>query len=406
MDFLALSPEINSARMYSGPGAGSLLAAAAAWDGLATNLGSAASSYQSVISGLSSGGWLGPASASMAAAAAPYVGWMSTTAAQAQQAATQAAAAASAYETAFAMTVPPPVIAANRAQLASLVSTNVLGQNTPAIATLEAQYGEMWAQDAAAMYGYASTAAAAMTTVSPFTTPAPTTNTSGLASQAGAVTQATGTSAGTSAATNASTTLSGLVSELGLGELTTPWGSTSSSVTTGIANLLGGNDTSALGTFLNSNLFTNTGINGIIAGGPFNPTGIIDAMVGLSALGAAAGASGPTMEAAVAPAAGAAAGALGSAGFPGLGAAAASAGLGRASLLGALSVPPSWSATVSPVAATALPGTGFGAAPMVGATPPLGMPGMPSASMAGHDIEEIPEYGFRPIVISRPLGVG
>ena len=35
MDFGALPPEINSGRMYTGPGCGSTLAAAAAWDGLA-----------------------------------------------------------------------------------------------------------------------------------------------------------------------------------------------------------------------------------------------------------------------------------------------------------------------------------------------------------------------------------
>jgi len=50
--------------------------------------------------------------------------------------------------------VPSPLVAANRAELAQLVSTNVLGQNTAAIAANEAQYGEMWAQDATAMYGY------------------------------------------------------------------------------------------------------------------------------------------------------------------------------------------------------------------------------------------------------------
>ncbi len=37
MDFGALPPEINSGRMYSGPGCGSMLAAAAAWDGLAAD---------------------------------------------------------------------------------------------------------------------------------------------------------------------------------------------------------------------------------------------------------------------------------------------------------------------------------------------------------------------------------
>ncbi|PQM44334.1 putative PPE family protein PPE32 [Mycobacterium talmoniae] len=108
------------------------------------------------------GQWLGPSSMAMSTAAAPYVAWMNATAAQAEQAASQAKAAATAYETAFAMTVPPPVIAANRAQLMTLIATNFLGQNTAAIAATEAQYGEMWAQDTAAMYGYAGGAAAAV----------------------------------------------------------------------------------------------------------------------------------------------------------------------------------------------------------------------------------------------------
>src|ERR1700736_6620663 len=155
MDFGIYPPEINSARMYTGPGSAPMLTAAEAWQGLAAELHSAATSYQSVISGLTAGPWLGPASASMAAAAAAYVAWMSATAAQAEQTAAQAKAAAAAYETAFAATVPPPVIAANRTLLMALIATNVLGQNTPAIAATETQYAEMWAQDAAAMYGYA-----------------------------------------------------------------------------------------------------------------------------------------------------------------------------------------------------------------------------------------------------------
>src|SRR5271163_1481122 len=175
MDFGALPPEINSARMYFGPGSAPMLAAAAAWDGVADELRSTASTYHSVISELTDEGWLGPASASMAAAVAPYVTWMNVTGAQAEQTATNAVAAAGAFETAFAMTVPPAEVAANRAQLAALVATNLLGQNTPAIAATEAQYGEMWAQDAAAMYGYAGSSATA-SQVTPFTAPPQTTN--------------------------------------------------------------------------------------------------------------------------------------------------------------------------------------------------------------------------------------
>jgi PPE-repeat protein len=151
IDFGALPPDVNSGRMYAGPGSAPMLTAAAGWDGLAEDLYSAAGSYGAVISGLTSEAWWGPSSASMAAAAATYVAWLTGTAGQAEQAANQARAAAAAYETAFAMTVPPPVIAANRSLLAALVATNFLGQNTPAIAATEAHYAEMWAQDAAAM---------------------------------------------------------------------------------------------------------------------------------------------------------------------------------------------------------------------------------------------------------------
>jgi PPE-repeat protein len=189
VEYLELPPEINSARMYTGPGAGPLLAAAAAWQQLATELQSTAASYSSAITALTSQGWQGPASASMVTAATPYVEWMTVTAAQADQAATQAQAAASAYAAAFAMTVHPALVAANRTQLATLVATNIFGQNTPAIATNEAQYGEMWAQDVAAMENYASSSAAT-SQLTPFTSPPRTTNLAGMANQAAAVAQA------------------------------------------------------------------------------------------------------------------------------------------------------------------------------------------------------------------------
>ncbi len=150
LDFAALPPEVNSGLMYTGPGSGPMLTAAAAWDDLAADLYLTASSYGLVISDLTSG-WLGPSSVAMAAAAAPYVSWMVTTAGQAEETGAQAEAAAAAYEAAFAMTVPPPVIAANRALLMALIATNFFGQNTPAIMATEAEYLEMWAQDAAAM---------------------------------------------------------------------------------------------------------------------------------------------------------------------------------------------------------------------------------------------------------------
>ena len=195
MDFGIYPPEINSGRMYAGPGSGPMLAAAQAWGSLADELYTAASAYQSVVSELTSGSWSGPSSTSMTTAAGTYVEWLSATAAQAEETAAQGRAAAAGYEAAFAMTVPPPEIAANRSLLAVLVATNFLGMNTPAIAATEAQYAEMWAQDAVAMYGYAGSSAAA-TVLSPFTSPDQNTDPGGTASQAAAVSQASGSAAG------------------------------------------------------------------------------------------------------------------------------------------------------------------------------------------------------------------
>src|ERR1700747_1710760 len=127
MDFTFFPPEINSARMYTGPGSGSLLAAAGSWDALAAELGTTAENYESVVLGLTTLHWRGPASELMMATAAPYARWLYTTAEQTRQTAMQARAAATAFEQAYAMTVPPAVVTANRMQLMVLIATNFFG---------------------------------------------------------------------------------------------------------------------------------------------------------------------------------------------------------------------------------------------------------------------------------------
>jgi PPE-repeat protein len=408
LDFAALPPEINSTRMYSGPGSASMLAAAAAWNSMAAEMRSAAANYGSVVSALTNESWLGPSSMLMSAATAPYLAWLSTTATQAEQAGAQANAAAAAYESAFAMTVPPAVIAANRAQLSNLVATNIFGQNTAAIAATEAQYAEMWAQDAAAMNGYASASSAA-TQLTPFTAPQSTTNADGVADQAAAVAQAAQTPTGTAQSTG----LSGLLAWLGLAPNT----NTSTTGLAGFINWIDGNNGSLVGSVVNdastanlSNAFTTSGL--------LNPTSFIDSTTAYSflyasqasgaAAGGAAAAGGEAAAAGLGPAA-----SLGTAGLPGL----AAAEIGQANLVGALSVPPSWGgtgATISPVLETTRLGAGayhgLGAAtPMemedVG---PVGMPGMPLGGMAGAHEDEFaaPMYGFRPRIIGRPPAAG
>lgn len=64
VNFSVLPPEINSGRMFFGAGSGPMLAAAAAWDGLAAELGLAAESFGLVTSGLAGGSgqaWRGAA---------------------------------------------------------------------------------------------------------------------------------------------------------------------------------------------------------------------------------------------------------------------------------------------------------------------------------------------------------
>jgi PPE-repeat protein len=369
VDFGALPPEINSARMYAGPGSGPMLAAAAAWDGLAAELRSAATDYGSVISGLIAGSWTGPASASMAAAAAPYAAWMSIAAAQTEQTANQVRAAAAAFESAFAETVPPPAIAANRSLLMSLIATNVLGQNGPAIAATEAHYSEMWAQDAAAMYGYAGSSAAA-TTLTPFTPPQPTTNPAGMAAQGAAVAQATGTSV----ATDTQATLSQLTSTVptALQQLAMPGSSTSASSTSAASSL---NSLSSAMTMASSTAFTASSALQIAK--TFD-TAVVAVSQEIAAPGLA-----------LTGGLGSGAGALWSAGSAGLGAGGAgtvSAGLGQAASVGALSVPQSWAATSTSTlsAAAALPSTGMAAAPEVsGGGPGSLMGGLPLAGMTG-----------------------
>ncbi|MEZ0365317.1 PPE family protein [Mycobacterium sp. pUA109] len=416
-DFGALPPEINSTRMYAGPGSAPMMAAAASWRALAAELSSAASSYEAALTQLTGEEWTGPAAAAMTAAATPYMTWMGTTAAQAEQAATQATSAAAAFEAAHAATVPPAVVAANRAQLATLVATNFLGLNTAAIAANEAHYGEMWAQDAAAMYGYAGSAASA-SQVTPFTSPNQTTNPTGIAGQAAAVTQASGTAAG-----NSSAQVSQLISSMpsAIQSLASPMSSATSaaSVPSGLASALP-----------SSSDMMNVILNGISSGGAtaamYIPSTLIPSMIGYltgpgfnainggaasSGLGALLAPGGPLGELG---ALGGVAGAASSA-APGLSAglsgstSAVTASMGQASLVGAISTPPSWAAATPASAAStgAMQGAGWAVAPESNsvAAMPGGMPGGAGGRGGGFGFGA-PRYGFKPTVMPRPVVAG
>jgi PPE-repeat protein len=421
LDFAALPPEINSGLMYAGPGSGPMMTAAAAWDDLAAELYATASSYGLVISDLTSG-WLGPSSVAMAAAAAPYVSWIAATAGQAEETAAQAKAAVAAYEAAFAMTVPPPVIAANRALLMALIATNFFGQNTPAIMATEAEYVEMWAQDAAAMYGYQAAAQAA-SVLSPFTVPAQTTSPAGLAGQAAAVAQAASTSAGTSAQTVAPFTTA-MSTPLSF-SLSTPLSSFAPDALAELASIASSMSASSsasplsLMTLTSSSTALTSGISLVSGGG----SAASMSTLGLSAIGSAGSLVGSvgSRSAVLANQIRMLGSTLGNGfgsgtaafGASGTGSAQVTAGVGRAASLGTLSVPQSW-ASAAPAfsqVGSALPGAGVSATPAVSPGEPggmlNGMPMLPNAMRGmGAPTAYTPRFGFRPTVVQTPVYAG
>jgi PPE-repeat protein len=360
MDFSALPPEINSSRMYSGPGAGPMLAAAAAWEQLAGDLNSSAAAYRSVIAGLSTDGWRGPSSMMMAGAAAPYVGWLHSTAAQAQQSAVQAKTAAAAYQAAFSMTVPPPLIAANRAQLMALIASNFFGQNSPAIAATEADYERMWAQDVTAMHGYAASASTA-SQLAPFADPP------------AMVSQSTAPAAQALDPPGMQAEMPSLLTYLlQIPSITSAAASTSSS------------------TFSGSSI------------------GVTNNAIAVNAMRDEAQGIGPFLAGSAGP--------LPAVGNPGLAGAATVAGpgvsavTGRASLVGTLSVPQSWAATVTPPASPAAavaPATSAVGAPAATAALPPGMFGETMlGTLAGRGVSNAAAKLRRPSVIPRSPAAG
>jgi PPE-repeat protein len=259
MSFMMFPPEVNSALMYAGAGSGPLMAAASAWDELAADLETTATSYQEVIQQLTGGPWLGPTSARMASSTAPFIAWLQGSSMQAAQTSAQARLAAAAYEGAFDATVPPAVIAANRALLAALIATNFLGQNTPAIAATEAHYMEMWFQDGLTMDTYALASQQAV--VLPEQTPAPTTSDGGTSANAAAAAQSTANSAGsigTDLQALLQAYLSGNTGSGGTNPLTGAWTSTLTDLgvpaasldSTLLSSLVGTGATSATGSIL------------------------------------------------------------------------------------------------------------------------------------------------------------
>ena len=384
IDFSAFPPEINSGLLYSGPGAVPMMAAATAYANLAAEVSATATQWESIISTLTTEQWTGGGSAAAATAAQPIVTYLTDTATALEQAATQATASAAAYETAFAATVPPPVVAVNRATQAALLPLAVIPTVAAEIAALDAQYAEMWAQDALAMTAYqaGATAASALTPVTPLTT---TTDpgVQGLATaDALAAPAAQPLAAAVSAALPFQST--GLLQSID-GFLGTP------SVLNGINGAV---NTGAW--FVTNGITTAVSLGHTLAGAAVPAAAVSDVVPEAGSAGVMEG----TVVRSVTPIAG-----LGYGG-------AATGSLGQATTVGKLSVPATWSAA-TPVqaelaAATApLEGSGWTVATeetgtVMGAP---GMPGMVGAAKGAGAFGSGPRYGFKPIVMPKQVVV-
>jgi PPE-repeat protein len=199
MDLFA-PPEVTSTLIHSGPGAGSLIEAAGAWQRLSVELDNAVSVYASTLSSLIES-WDGPSSTAMLQAVQPYLIWLRTTAGQASQMATSAETAATAFASVRSTVVPPTQVSANQTRLVHLLATNRFGTNTAAIAETENEYQTMWANNSTAMTRYQATTNQATTSLAQFSSPLPNTDPAGTTNQANVVaeagTQGTGSTAST-----------------------------------------------------------------------------------------------------------------------------------------------------------------------------------------------------------------
>jgi PPE-repeat protein len=397
-DFAARPPEVNSSLMYSGAGAGPMMAAASTFGSLSSELSTNAAAYESVISQLTGSDWTGPSATAAAASAQQNIQWLNTTSVQLQEAAAKATASAAAYEAAFSATIPPPVVAANRAQLAALVATNILGQNTPAIALNEAMYGEFWAQDATALITYAANAAASAQ-LTPLAEPVQSTNPGGAGAQAAAVSSAASSNASNSG-------LNGLLSSLQGASSAAATPAATAAAATPLGSLYGSLQSLMGAPFISNSIntinvtgswFLFIGMSAIpllthfVAGAPFGFT-----MGDATPLGAGLG-FGTTL-----------AGATSASGAGTL------AGMGTAAEVGGMSVPAGWAAGTAAegaAAETTLAGTGWTASVDQAATGMGGggmngvMPGMASAGgKSGMGIGG-PRYGVKPKVFPKQVFV-
>jgi PPE-repeat protein len=193
--YWGIPPETNDFRLRTGPGAAAVIPHILAYEeASAVHIEQAQQMVATTIATNSS--WIGAGNVAMNETSLPMAAYMNVVAAHAQTAAQTINAAGQAHSSALASSIPYPTVIANRVREATLEATNIIGQNTPAIAEANAEYGEYWAQNAGSMMGYLAAATSLISALSVPLAPGPLgANPAGMGAEVASV-AASGTEAG------------------------------------------------------------------------------------------------------------------------------------------------------------------------------------------------------------------
>lgn len=167
----ALPPDVNSARFWLGPGAGTFFTSAAQLEALAAMLMGVLGGHEGVAAALA-GSWAAPTGEIAVAANQPYATWLATVFGMLQHAAMSISAAGSSFETNKAATPTPLEVEENQTEHVTLQANNFLGLLTPLIVANRTRYfSDMWVRSASNMYSYAAASASTVQAIPPLPPP-------------------------------------------------------------------------------------------------------------------------------------------------------------------------------------------------------------------------------------------